>query len=175
RLKIVQPCEVAWETMQGSEARRFCGSCRKHVHNLSALTQREAERLLNAAPRDLCARYELDKAGHVKFRRESAAPRDLRSFVLSAVTATTLSACSCEWDPGRPRHSSQALQSGEDAGTPATQTTAPTLPPTPAGASGIGGEGIDDLDTHSVIMGKIAMPEYDSVDAPDAGPREILY
>src|SRR5437868_3988059 len=51
--------------MSGDERVRFCSACEKNVHNLSALTRREAEGLLRASSGNLCARFIADADGGV--------------------------------------------------------------------------------------------------------------
>jgi hypothetical protein len=56
-LRVASPCPARWSDMVGDERTRFCGGCRKNVHNLSALGAAEAEALLKANAGDLCVRY----------------------------------------------------------------------------------------------------------------------
>ncbi len=56
-LRVASPCPAKWSEMVGDERTRFCGGCRKNVHNLSALDAAEAEALLRANAGDLCVRY----------------------------------------------------------------------------------------------------------------------
>jgi hypothetical protein len=49
RISIASPCSANWNDMQGDDRRRFCASCRLHVHDLSAMTRDDAEALLRAA------------------------------------------------------------------------------------------------------------------------------
>lgn len=46
RVRIASPCQVPWGSMRGDDVTRFCGSCRKNVYNLSAMTRTEAEAFL---------------------------------------------------------------------------------------------------------------------------------
>lgn len=55
-ITVKTPCHVDWTTMTGSDAVRHCGSCRKNVYNLSAMTEADAEALLSSAE-DHCIRY----------------------------------------------------------------------------------------------------------------------
>jgi len=48
RVRVAKPCPVSWASMRGDDVTRFCGSCRKHVHDLSAMTRGEAEAFLGA-------------------------------------------------------------------------------------------------------------------------------
>ncbi|HLW76821.1 MAG TPA: hypothetical protein VKS01_07535, partial [Bryobacteraceae bacterium] len=56
RIRVASPCHAGWESMQGSERRRFCSQCNKHVYNLSAMTRAEAESLLSRSDQ-ICARF----------------------------------------------------------------------------------------------------------------------
>ena len=57
-IRVLSPCKVSWDGMQGDDRSRFCGTCSKSVYNLSGLTRAEAEKLVGAAPSDapLCVR-----------------------------------------------------------------------------------------------------------------------
>ena len=63
-LHIATPCHESWDAMDGAHATRFCGQCDKHVHDLSAMTQREADALLHSNQR-LCVRYTSTQDGEV--------------------------------------------------------------------------------------------------------------
>ncbi len=56
-IRVATPCNADWAKMSGDERVRMCGSCSKHVYNLSDMTRDEAERLLVAKEGRLCVRY----------------------------------------------------------------------------------------------------------------------
>jgi hypothetical protein len=56
RIYVASPCNVPWESMQGDDHVRHCGSCDKQVFDLSSLTTAEAESLL-AKNNNICAQY----------------------------------------------------------------------------------------------------------------------
>jgi len=56
-IDVTSPCTQSWEAMTGDASRRFCGECRLHVHNLSAMTSDEAQTLLGNADGRLCVRF----------------------------------------------------------------------------------------------------------------------
>lgn len=56
-VKISSPCSADWEDMIGNARRRFCGQCELNVYNLSEMTKREAEELINQTEGRLCVRY----------------------------------------------------------------------------------------------------------------------
>jgi hypothetical protein len=62
-LIIPTPCSADWNSMVGNDQVRFCEHCSLHVHNLSALTRNQAERLVAQANGKLCVRYIRDPAG----------------------------------------------------------------------------------------------------------------
>ncbi len=74
-LPIASPCQADFASMSPvaalREKGRFCGDCKKVVHDLSKMTAREARSLL-AAPKTegLCVRYLYDAAGEIVFQRE---------------------------------------------------------------------------------------------------------
>lgn len=58
RLSIASPCSADWNQMQGDERRRFCASCKLHVHNLSGMTADAARALLQGAGGErMCVRF----------------------------------------------------------------------------------------------------------------------
>lgn len=56
-ITIANPCRADWNLMQGDDTARFCQSCEKHVYNLSEMTRREAEALIQEKEGSLCVRY----------------------------------------------------------------------------------------------------------------------
>jgi hypothetical protein len=64
-LRIEQPCPADWSAMAGDDRRRFCRGCEKHVHNLSALSRDEADRLICESAGSLCLRMERAPDGTV--------------------------------------------------------------------------------------------------------------
>ena len=57
RIDVESPCTQSWDAMTGDDKRRFCGECRLHVHNLSAMTSDEARELVEGADGRLCVRF----------------------------------------------------------------------------------------------------------------------
>ena len=68
-LPIESPCSANWSTMTRDGQKRFCDACKKHVHDLSAMSPAEARGVLDAPrARDLCVRYLYDDEGNILFR-----------------------------------------------------------------------------------------------------------
>jgi hypothetical protein len=53
-IRIASPCPVDWNSMAGDERTRFCGQCRKNVHNISQMTEADAVALLTQAAGSVC-------------------------------------------------------------------------------------------------------------------------
>ncbi len=56
-LKVASPCHADWDAMEGDDQARFCGTCRKNVYNLSAMTEGEAQALVSRLEGRLCVRF----------------------------------------------------------------------------------------------------------------------
>jgi hypothetical protein len=65
QVRIADPCHADWDAMRGDERARFCGACTRHVHDLSAMTDREARALLASTP-NVCVRYAVDADGRIR-------------------------------------------------------------------------------------------------------------
>lgn len=57
-VQVKEPCTVPWASMRGDDTVRFCGQCRMHVYDLSAVTRGEAEALLRGRGERLCVRFQ---------------------------------------------------------------------------------------------------------------------
>jgi hypothetical protein len=68
-LPVARPCAASFAAMPGDATKRFCASCNKHVHDLSAGTEADARALFekNRGER-VCVRFAKDSAGNVRFR-----------------------------------------------------------------------------------------------------------
>lgn len=55
-IQVASPCDVSWEEMKGTDHVRFCGQCQKNVYNLSAMSRREADELIEQREGRMCIR-----------------------------------------------------------------------------------------------------------------------
>ncbi|MBX3188995.1 MAG: hypothetical protein KF819_18385 [Labilithrix sp.] len=102
-LPIEAPCGQDWDGMKPADMKkRFCDACTLHVHDLAAMTKREAKALLSSEETEgLCVRYLYDRHGEIVFSddpRLIAPSRLLRAkrFAAAAVALAfpmTLTAC----------------------------------------------------------------------------------
>ena len=58
--KISGPCDQSWDEMKGNDKVRVCEHCEKAVNNVSAMTRKEALRLVRASGGNICLRYYQD-------------------------------------------------------------------------------------------------------------------
>ncbi|MDQ3801669.1 MAG: ankyrin repeat domain-containing protein [Acidobacteriota bacterium] len=56
-IRVASPCTEDWSEMRGSEKVRFCEHCAHEVNNLSAMTRKEAMRLVKKSEGGICVRY----------------------------------------------------------------------------------------------------------------------
>jgi hypothetical protein len=90
-LPIARPCNASFASMRGDATKRFCETCNKHVHDLSAGTEEEARALFekNRGER-LCVRFAKDTFGNVRFRGAAiAAALSLAACGSTPVDAST--------------------------------------------------------------------------------------
>lgn len=97
RVSIANPCRENWTAMSGG-AERFCAVCNRSVHDLSALTSRQAAALFANNAGKLCGRITYDQRGNPIFAKErSPINRLMQISLLSASSvASAAAAPSCE-------------------------------------------------------------------------------
>ena len=84
-IEVKTPCPASWHTMAGDQRSRFCEHCGLHVHNLSAMTLDEAQRLVCERAGRLCVRFERDALGRVvtlDYQRPPPSARTWRFWTL---------------------------------------------------------------------------------------------
>ncbi|WP_394821425.1 hypothetical protein [Pendulispora albinea] len=97
-ITIAKPCHADWNTMTLADRGRFCGECRKVVHELSTMTEQAARALIASPPTEgLCVRYIHDARGEIVFRRDIVPAARLAKRVLASALAIALplSAAGC--------------------------------------------------------------------------------
>lgn len=57
KISVEDPCSQDWQQMTGNDEVRFCTHCSKSVNNLSAMTRRDAMRLVRRSNGRICIRY----------------------------------------------------------------------------------------------------------------------
>lgn len=145
-LPIAKPCHVDFDAMTRGDKSRFCGACKKHVHELTKLTESEARALLAAPSAEgLCVRYVHDDLGHVVFRdsfRDRPIPASTlvraKRVLQTALVALPLSLTACMGAAQRPALMGEpAPYFGPDASAldPAANPTAADASASPSASS----------------------------------------
>ena len=57
KIEVKNHCSEEWNGMSGNNEIRFCGHCSLHVNNLSAMTRKQALKLVRDSGGKLCVRY----------------------------------------------------------------------------------------------------------------------
>ena len=56
-IRVASPCPADWNTMAGDDRIRHCSECNLNVYNLSAMTEREVQRLIANSQGRVCGRF----------------------------------------------------------------------------------------------------------------------
>lgn len=48
KIRISSPCNVPWESMKGTDRKRYCSQCHLNVYNISSMTHAEAAKLVGS-------------------------------------------------------------------------------------------------------------------------------
>jgi hypothetical protein len=99
-VRIAQPCGLDFRKMTRAEAnRRFCGACKKHVHDMTLMSEEEAKALLSSpSTEELCVRYAADARGRLVFQPDvpvSRLQRARRALTLTAASVAAALAGGC--------------------------------------------------------------------------------
>ena len=86
-IRVDDPCSEDWNEMIGNERVRFCSHCQKNVNNISAMTARQAEKLVRRSGGRLCVRYRKDPTSNAPIFAQRAS-----SVVRHGVAAGVLGA-----------------------------------------------------------------------------------
>jgi hypothetical protein len=86
-LNVNSPCEADWDSMAGNDEVRFCTHCEKSVHNVSAMTRKDAMRFVRANAGGVCVRFYSDPAGRTLHSNESTLHRITRRASFAAAGA----------------------------------------------------------------------------------------
>lgn len=95
-LRLSQPCAKNWDDLQGTGPSRYCDHCQLHVHNLSAMTEEQAEAFLRSDGGRKCVYFLRRTDGSVL----TAGPARLAAGLLLAGAAMT---AACKEEPREPR------------------------------------------------------------------------
>lgn len=132
-VEIPKPCSADWDAMTPQARSRFCAECSTRVHDLSSMTEKEAEGFLhdNADNDGLCVSYLEDGRGGIVFAQPKIVPARslLRRIPVAAGFAAAMAACSpaaevCE-DDAPAAAAIETIETPETPETPQTPAVAP--------------------------------------------------
>lgn len=90
RLQILEPCSEDFAAMKGGPKTRFCDKCDKNVHNLSEMTEREADAFLRENARgSICIRMTQTASGDIRYRAPAARRAGFVAAIAFAMAACT--------------------------------------------------------------------------------------
>ena len=94
-LPIETPCGQDFSGMKpAGMKKRFCDTCKAHVHDLSKMTRREAKTLLSSEETEgLCIRYLHDQHGDIVFTDSLVRAKRFALGALAVAMPMTLTAC----------------------------------------------------------------------------------
>lgn len=159
RVRVAAPCEEDWGEMRGDERVRFCARCSLNVYNLSAMTRREAERLVVEREGRLCVRFYRRKDGTILTRNCPTGLAKLKRRVSRAASATAAAAISFIAGVGVAPATKQSESYAADAVAVSIANDAAAAPPSYISEDELHGDG------YSVAFGAY----YDS-----SGPFDVL-
>ncbi|MBC7798180.1 MAG: carboxypeptidase regulatory-like domain-containing protein, partial [Pyrinomonadaceae bacterium] len=101
RTTVKTPCDAAWEEMTGSDEVRFCRHCAKNVHNISAMTRKEAKKLVAASNGKTCIRYARKPDGKIQTQPTRFHQITRQTGIAAGILVTSLSVSSVVYAQGR--------------------------------------------------------------------------
>ena len=146
KVELAFTCPLRWEKLVGGDTERFCGSCQKHVTNLSAMSRHEAAAFLRSTPGPICVRVEVDDKGRSVHRPSLSIP----AMSLSLMAGAPVHSCNEVAEQTPVLMGAPPAMMGEVAVDPPAAEP-PVAEPT--GAVLLGGM------PSRPLMGKIAVPE----------------
>lgn len=171
RIRVASPCTASWEDMEGDARQRFCGDCRLHVYDLSAMRRDEAIDLLRGATGRVCARFARRPDGTVVTRdcgpvlrvlaRRARRLRAIAATLLGTLASLALAACGQRGDRPDAAGSSGAPPAVGTSGNPLNISIEEGLtPPRGEGEDVLMGDiDVECLDPAGQWMGQVAVPE----------------
>jgi len=177
KVPLAFPCGADFASMNPAGARaRLCEACDTVVHDLSSLTEKEAEALLGATSQRLCVRYLYDATGEVWFRDqlEAVSARQTipaRALVRSKRAArAVLSACAIALPVlteacggAAPRMDSPYPSTPPSA----SSSAAPTVSPSPSAAAELGGAPLNPVRKRPTNVARVTQIESTVVSSED--------
>lgn len=91
KIEVKTPCAEDWDAMSGNEKVRFCSHCSKSVNNLSALSRKEAMKVVKESNGNICVRYVKNPVNNVPMFAEQLYQITRRAGIAAGVLGASLS------------------------------------------------------------------------------------
>ncbi|HVE59835.1 MAG TPA: ankyrin repeat domain-containing protein [Pyrinomonadaceae bacterium] len=90
-IEVKSPCSEDWNEMTGNEKVRFCGHCDLNVNNISALTRKQAMRLVRQSNGRICIHYVKNPVDNSPIFAEKLYQISRRAGIAAGVLGASLS------------------------------------------------------------------------------------
>lgn len=91
KIEVKNPCSQDWDEMRGSDAVRFCSHCDSSVNNLSAMTRKQALKIVRDSGGKICVRYVKNPETNAPVFREKLYQISRRTGIAAGVLGASLS------------------------------------------------------------------------------------
>jgi hypothetical protein len=112
-LAVSNPCTGSWDDMTGTIRQRHCELCKKHVHDVAAMTPLQIELLVAKTGGDLCARLTRRPNGSLVTLEPTASHAHFATLALSVALAIAPAAALAQAAAGTKPTSSQTANPEE--------------------------------------------------------------
>ncbi len=103
QIEVKNPCSEDWEQMRGNAEVRFCSHCNLNVNNLSALTRREALKIVRKSKGRICVRYVQNPVDKTPVFADRLYQITRRAGIAAGVLGASLSLSTIAFAQGSPR------------------------------------------------------------------------
>jgi len=101
-IEVKNACSEDWNEMTGNDTARFCGHCDFNVHNVSALTRKQAMRLVRDSNGRICVRYVKNPVDNKPVFADKLYQITRRAGIAAGVLGTTLALSTLAYAQGKP-------------------------------------------------------------------------
>ena len=100
KIEVKSPCSQSWEEMRGSETTRFCSHCDLNVNNLSAMTRKQALKIVRESGGAICVRYVKNPETNAPVFRDTLYQISRRTGIAAGVLGASLSLSASSYAQG---------------------------------------------------------------------------
>lgn len=172
-IEIKKPCPANWDAMSGDDKSRFCGQCKKSVHNIDAMTAEEASEVLCMPGKNSCIRVTRNSDG--AFRTQTGWVK--RVAIAGAASLVLLPVAGCQTGSDVPSVGKTSVSVQTPSGQSVVEETTPEHKPqqTETITGDVAPPPVN-TDQGEVTVGKIAVPDPENettigILAPSADPQ----